>query len=374
MEIAILSSRYPVGPKHDAGRAVYSFAHGLAKLGHNVKVYTYNGSKMTMKYWETKNLQIISIGVIATIPIKSGLIYEDTELWNEGIWEEIEHEDTTQLLLVFDWYGFRAADRHRQAHKSVVVGMVGSLANGRGTFVPFTDKAKLIDFKARELEFLQKSDYLIAFNKCSAGEAGKLSDVPCKIVSLGIEPIDCAPKHSTSGNVLVVGRISREKVLEALLRAIVENYWVELTLCGNGADTDYGKYIAKLANTLDIANRVTFVDGPPEAYYDVAEIVVCPSIYDPFSYQVYDAYNYCLPVIGNFSSYSDTIKNRDTGYCYQSIGELQKALNLLHHSKALRKQVALAGKAEVMEHYTMHRSIERMDHLLMQLTDGAYKL
>lgn len=373
MEIGIISSRYPVGPKHDAGRAVYSFAHGLAKLGHNVKVYTYNGSKMTMKYWETKNLQIISIGVIATIPIKSGLIYEDTESWNDGIWEEIEHEDTTQLLLVFDWYGFRAANHHREIHKSVVIGMVGPLANGRGTFVPFTNKEKLEDFKLRELEFLRKSDFLIAFNKCSAGEAGKLSDVPCRIVPLGIEPIECNPRSTVSGSVLVVGRISREKVLEALLRAIVENFWVELTLCGNGADTDYGKYIAKLAKTLDIANRVTFVDGPPEDYYAKAEIVVCPSIYDPFSYQVYDAYNNCLPVVGNFSSYVDVIKTNDTGYCYQSIGELSKALNLLHHSKALRKQLALAGKAEVMEFYTMHRSVERMDHLLLQLTDGAYR-
>jgi glycosyltransferase involved in cell wall biosynthesis len=374
MEIGIISSRYPVGLKHDAGRAVYSFAHGLAKQGHNVKVYTYNGGKMTMKYWETKQLQIISIGVIASIPIKSGLIYEDTESWNEGIWEEIEHEDTTQLLLVFDWYGFKAADRHREAHKSLIVGMVGALANGRGTFVPFTDSTKLIDFKAKELEFLQKSDYLIAFNKCSQGEVSKLSDLPCAVIPLGVEPITCAQQQSSvSGSVLVVGRISREKVLEALLRAIVDNFWVELTLCGNGADTDYGKYIAKLAARLEIADRVAFVEGPPEVYYSDAEIVVCPSIYDPFSYQVYDAYNYCLPVIGHFLSYSDVIKNKDTGYYYQSIGELSKALNLLHHSKNLRRQLAIAGKAEVMENYTMSRSMERMDHLLMQLTDGVYK-
>jgi glycosyltransferase involved in cell wall biosynthesis len=375
MEIGIISSRYPIGPKHDAGRAVYSFAHGLAKLGHNVKVYTYNGGRMTMKYWETKQLQIISIGVIATMPIKSGLIYEDTESWNEGVWQEIEHEDTTQLLLVFDWYGFRVAHRHREAHKSLVVGVVGALSNGRGSFVPFTDVTKLADFKSRELEFLRSSDYLIAFNKCSANEVAKLTDVPCTTIPLGIDPIDCPiQRPTTRGNVLVVGRISREKVLEALLRAIVDNFWVELTLCGNGADTDYGKYIAKLAKErLDISNRITFVDGPPEHYYSMAEIVVCPSIYDPFSYQVYDAYNNCLPVIGHFMSYSDVIKNKDTGYCYQSIGELSKVLNLLHNSNSLRKQLALAGKAEVMEMYTTTRSMERMDHLLMQLTDGAYR-
>lgn len=376
MEIGIISSRYPVGPKHDAGRAVYSFAHGLAKQGHCVTVYTYNGSKMTMKYFETgiKNLKIVNIGVIATISIKSGLIYEDVDAWNDGVWDEIEHEDTTQLLLVFDWFGFRVAQRHREAHKSLIVGVVGALANGRGHFVPFTDSVKLTDFKARESEFLKFSDYLIAFNGCSASEVSKLTDVPCTVIPLGIDPIDTpAQRTSVSGNVLIVGRISREKVLEAVLRAIVDNFWVELTLCGTGSDTDYGKYVAKTAKRYDILNRVSFVEGLPEAYYAKAEMVVCPSIYDPFSYQVYDAYNYCLPVIGHYMSYADVIKNKDTGYCYQSITDLSRSLNLLHHSKALRKQLALAGKAEVMEQYTMHRSMERIDHLLMQLTDGVYK-
>lgn len=379
MQIGIISSRYPVGPKSDAGRAVYSFAHGLAKLGHQVTVYTYNGSRyngsriMTMKYFEDKNLKIVSIGVAATIPIKSGLIYEDAEAWNNGIWDELENEDTTNVLLVFDWFGFEAAHKHRSRFQSIVVGVVGALANGRGQFVPFTDRTKLDDFKAKELRYLSECDYLIAFNKCSASEVGKLTNVMCTTISLGVEAMDLSESKKTTGNVLVVGRISREKVLEALLRAIKENFWIELTLCGTGSDTDYGKYISKLSKTLDVANRVSFVEGPPEQYYSKAEMVVCPSIYDPFGYQVYDAYNAELPVIGHYMSYSDVIKHQDTGLLYQSVSELSKSMNLLHHSKAMRRQYALAGKAEMVQSHTAQRSLEQIDHLLLQLTDGVYK-
>lgn len=372
MEIGIVSSRYPVGPKHDAGRAVYAFAHGLAALGHNVTVYTYNGTRMTTKHYETKNLKIVSIGVIATISIKAGLIYEDAEAWNAGIWDELSHEDTTKILLVFDWFGFSAACQHRSEYGSLVVGMVGTLANGRGHFIPFTDANKLADWKAKELEFLTYSDYLVAFNKCSASEIAKLTDVPYKTIPLGIESVSDAVSTPVAGSVLIVGRISREKILEALLRAIADNYWVELTLCGTGKTTDYGAYIIKTAKKLDVANRVTFVEDAPETYYKKAEMVICPSIYDPFGYQVYDAHNYGVPVIGHHSSYSDVIKNKETGWCYQSVGELSKAMNLLHGSRALRKQLALCGKAEVVESYTRQRSIERMDHLLMELTDGVF--
>lgn len=373
MDIGIISSRYPVGPKHDAGRAVHSFAHGLAASGHKVTVYTYNGSKMTMKYLEAKNLRVVSIGVIATIPIKSGLIYEDTEMWNLGIWDEISHEDTTKVLLVFDWFGFQAALLHREMYKSSIVGVVGSLANGRGQFIPFTDKFKLEAFKEKELEFLSKSDYLVAFNKCSASEVGKLTDVPCEIVPAGIQPLDIAltPILTTTGNVLVVGRLSREKVLEALLRAIRDNMWVELTLCGTGQETDYGKYIVKLSHKLEIANRVSFTESLPD--YSKAEMVVCPSVYDPFGYTVYDAFNNCVPVIAHYMSYSDMIKNKDTGYCYQSVGDLSKAMNLLHHSKSLRRQLAMAGKAELLQSYTITKSMETMDHLLLNLTQGVCK-
>lgn len=373
MDIGIISPKYPVGLKHDAGRAVCSFAAGLAALGHRVTVYTYNGSRMTMKYYEgtVKNLQIVSVGVIATKPIKSGLIYEDTETWNDGVWDELENQDTTKVLLVFDWFGFDAASAHREMYKSCIIGVVGTLASGRGQFIPFTDAVKLAAYKSKELEFLTQSDALVTFNRCSAIEVGKLSNVPCTTISLGISPMENPDHKTVPGNVLVVGRISREKVLEALLRSIKDLYWVELTLWGTGKETDYGTYISKLAGKLDVADRVVFVDRADDCY-SKAEIVVCPSIYDPFGYQVLDAYNHCVPVIGHFMSYSDLIKNKDTGYSYQSIGDLAKNLELLHNSSALRKQLTVSAKAELMENYTTSRSIERMDHYLMHITDGVY--
>lgn len=376
MEIGIVASRYPIGPKHDAGRAVHSFAHGLAALGHTVTVYTYNSTNITTKEWKTKNLKVVSVGVLATMPIKAGLIYEDADNWNLGVWDELENQDTTKVLLVFDWFGFVAACKHRSEYGSLVVGVVSSaLANGRGHFVPFTDAVKLLDFKTKELEFLNHSDYLIAFNKCSDSEIGKLTATPHSVVHLGVEEsIDTTRSRATeqSGSVLVVGRISREKVLEAFLRAIIKNYWIELTLCGTGKTTDYGQYITKVIAKWEIGNRVKIVEGTPESCYAQAEMVVCPSIYDPFSYQVYDAFNYGVPVIANYASYSDVIKHSDTGYLYQSVDELSKAMNQLHSSRILRKQLALSGKAEMTEQYTKQRSIERVDHLLLQITDGVY--
>jgi glycosyltransferase involved in cell wall biosynthesis len=337
-------------------------------MGHQVTVYTYNGSKMTQKYWDTKNLKVVSIGVIATMTIKAGLIYEDSGAWNEGIWSELEHEDTTNVLLVFDWFGFDAAVKHRTAYGSKVVGVVGALANGRGGFVPFTDAAKLADFKEKELEFLKHSDNLITFNFCSYQEVSKLTDVPAGVVTLGVNPIDFSQQKAADGRVLVVGRISREKCLEIILRAMTQKYWVELVLCGTGKDTDYGRYISKQAEKLEVSNRLTFKEAQPD--YNSAEIVICPSVYDPFSYQIYDAFNYGVPVIGHYMSYMDSIRSGDNGFTYQSVAELSTALDRLHHSKPLRNQLALTAKGDCMELYTQQKSLERMETYLMALGGG----
>jgi glycosyltransferase involved in cell wall biosynthesis len=370
MEIGIVASRYPAGLRHDAARAAHSLASGLAALGHMVTVYTYNSTRVTMKQLENKNLKVISVGIPA---VKAGLNFEDAEAWNDGVWDELAHEDTTKILLVFDWYGFDAACKHRSEYGSLVIGVVGTLINGKGYYVPFTEPTKLEAYKAKELEFLLHSDSLLAFNECAGAEISKLVDTPYKVIHLGVEELLQEDRLGVKqGSVLVVGRISRDKVLEALLRGIVTNYWIDLTVCGAGINTDYGKYITKLVTKLELEGRVKFVDGITSDHYKKAEIVICPSIYDPFGYAAYDAANYGVPVIGHNSSYADVIKHKDTGWRYQSVPELSQALNTLHNSRSMRKQLALSAKAELAEQYTKVRSIERVDHLLTMLTEGAY--
>jgi len=341
MNIGIISSRYAVGIKHDAGRAVYEFAQGLAEMGHRITVYTYNSSNKTMKFFD-KKIKVVSVNVFQTA--KAGLLFENAEDWNAGIIDELEHEDTTEVLLVFDWLGYAAADAHRKKYASKVIGVVGALANGRGAFGPFTDAAKLKDYTHKELHFLQHCDRLIAFNQCSLQEVKKLTLVPCSVVPVGVDAkeVVAEPKQ---GNVLVVGRVSREKCLEILLRAITDSFWISLTVCGTGVASDYGQYLQKLAKKLDVSDRVVFVDDTPAKYYQEAEIAICPSLYDPFGYSVYDAFNYKVPVIGHYQSYSDVLQNGINGFTYTSIGELSKALNMLHHSKQLRSKITQTAKA-----------------------------
>jgi glycosyltransferase involved in cell wall biosynthesis len=335
----------------------------LAELGHKITVYMYNSTPVT-KIFSSGKVKIKSIGGIASNAKKLGLLYyEDVDTWNVGVWDELEHEDTTELILLFDWFGFDAARAHRKLYQSKIIGLVGVLANGRGGFGPFTDSAKLTDYKEKELTFLKECDQLVAFNQCSYGEVRKFTSTKCSIVNLGVEDYDIS-RNVSQGNVLVVGRIARDRCLELVLRAVAELNWVSLVICGAGKDTDYGKYLTKLATKIDLNFKIEFVDADPAPYYERAEMVICPSVYDAFGYSVMDAYNSGVPVIGNYTSYHQDIIRPNMGMLFQSVGELVCCMSDLHHSEKLRQQFSHLGKVTVEQHYQYESSVKKLEAVL----------
>ena len=357
MNIGIISARYTAGTKHDGGRAVYNIAHGLAELGHKVTVYTYNSSWATKKYRDQK-VTVVSIGGIATNHKVYGLMFEDIETWNSYIWDELEHEDTIELILTLSWYGYNAANAHRELYGSKIIVMVGILANGKGGIAPFTDATKLIQYKAKELDVLRHVNHIIAFNRCSATEVTKLTLVGCSLIPLGVE-LSESDEVKDLDRILVIGRISREKCLELLLRAITNLNWCSVTICGPGSLSDYGKYVHKLISKLDLHCHVEITDGIPQDYYTKAGIVVCPSVYDPFGYSCLDAMAYGVPVIGNYSSYSDMIEEKTNGLLYQSIQELEFGLQELHTNTDMRHR--FIGESFVkLVNYTQEACMESL--------------
>jgi glycosyltransferase involved in cell wall biosynthesis len=309
---------------------------------------------------------VVSIGGISKEHNPS-MDYNDVGLWNAGVYDELEHEDTISHLLVFDWFGYSAALKHSEATGSKVIGFVGLLASGRGTYAPFTDKNKLRVLVNNEQAYLIGCYSLIAFTSSSASEVKKLVKTPVDVIHLGVD-IPAVVNTPESGICISIGRISRDRCYELLIRSVAEMPWLTtVKICGSGKDNDYGTYLANVAKRLEIADKVEIVNVESDklsAIYKVGEFSVCPSLYDPYGYSCLDSMAYGVPVLGRGISYSDFISHNTNGLIFHSKQDLEEGIDTLHNSKTLKESIIGHARETIQQFHTVSKYVNNVDQFL----------
>ncbi len=142
---------------------------------------------------------------------------------------------------------------------------------------------------------------------------------PIKVIPNGIKLFNYAPITNWN-NLLYVGRLSKDKGVEVLLKAFADviksQPTIQLTLVGTGPDREY---FEALAQDLSLSKNVNFTGAQNkeqiEEHYKQSTIVVVPSIFpDNFPTVCIEALSVGRPVIGsNIGGIPEIISN-STGY------------------------------------------------------------
>ncbi len=130
------------------------------------------------------------------------------------------------------------------------------------------------------------------------------------VPDLDVPPVD----RPVSGPVIgSIGRLSPEKGLDVLLRALVELPGVTAVLVGDGPDRDE---LEQLALELDVADRAIFTGRVPEsrAYFPVLDVYVLASRSEGLPLAVIEAMLASRPVVAtDVGSVSEAIVDGETG-------------------------------------------------------------
>jgi phthiocerol/phenolphthiocerol synthesis type-I polyketide synthase E len=362
VNIALVTPRYSNNFWNGTGRCSYALAQGLKDLGHSLTVYAYNSSPVTKKK-DDNGVTEVSIGGIAKDSKKFGIVYEDVPLWNTAIYREMRREDFN-LVICFDWFGYEACQRFvRESNlPTAFVGLVSALGNGSKA------QPKLTAFQEHEKAFLDNCDLLVAFTEGSKAEIHKMTATPCQVVHLSTELRECECKPDC-GQVLIQGRITRDRYLERGIRSMTDLPWMFLHIVGPGLELPYGQYITETARRLDVLDRIDFKgwieDSKVSQIYGSAELVLCSSAYDPFGYSAIDAMSFGIPVIGSYEAYRGIIRDGVNGLLFQSLPELKHCLEVLHSSRELRITLAAQAKKDLLETRTIAKSVEQFHEILL---------
>lgn len=183
-------------------------------------------------------------------------------------------------------------------------------------------------------------------------------------------------------NLLYVGRLTKEKGIEYLLRAmpkVINQYPnIKLTIVGDGENKNY---FINLAKDLKVMNNVKFT-GPIknkdlEIYYKNSAIVIVPSIYqDNFPTVCLEALSMGRPIIGtNRGGIPELIENKYTGLIippYNSNKLTKAIINLLSDTQMLEKMSKNAkNKSQLL---TLNNNINSIETIYNKLVTSKKDL
>ena len=129
----------------------------------------------------------------------------------------------------------------------------------------------------------------------------------------------CGKGKQTGLKLGYVGRISKEKNLGLLLRAISETGSCTLTVVGKGEGDDYEKGIYTLAKELKIDDRIKWLGWKSEPWKYMTDIdAICmPSVYEGFPLTALEALSNGIPVIAAaVDGIDELIEEGKNGYIF----------------------------------------------------------
>jgi glycosyltransferase involved in cell wall biosynthesis len=119
------------------------------------------------------------------------------------------------------------------------------------------------------------------------------------------------------------------------------------------------------AAELGIASRVKLPgwQDPPDAFYGLADVFVCPSRHEPLGNVILEAWNHAVPVVSTRSDGAlELIEDGVTGLlcdCKDAVGMAAAVQQLMEAADADRRNMAAAGNARLHEHYGQARIVEQ---------------
>lgn len=157
-----------------------------------------------------------------------------------------------------------------------------------------------------------------------------------------------APRYQSENRIVFVGRLSPEKGVDVLLRAMKEVRGLECAIVGDGPQRDH---LERLAEELDLSN-VTFLGALYGSELDReiarAKAVIIPSqSYETFGLTALEAYAFGKPVIASrIGALPEVVREEETGLLFTPTEpkELAEKLNWLAQNAARADAMGRNGR------------------------------
>ena len=170
--------------------------------------------------------------------------------------------------------------------------------------------------------------------------------------------------------ILGLGRFHENKGFDILIKSLKSLPDYYLWLLGNG---EMKKKYNDLAGCYNLKNRIRFIDwvDNPSAFYNTADILVCPSRLEPLGNIIIEAWAHKIPVIAsNIMGPKKLIKNEINGLKFESenVEELVSCVNRISNEKKLKNKLIVNGYKDYVSKYSENIIMEKFKSLFWEVS------
>ncbi|QTL97043.1 glycosyltransferase [Iocasia frigidifontis] len=375
MKILMFSWEYPPLSHGGLARHVQDLSEALVKQGHKIYVITQGNAKMS------EDDIVNGVRVIRTTPVTiSGNNFVDNILhlnfqMTEKTIELMEQIGDIDLIHGHDWLVFWVSKVFKHSLRKPLLYTIHATEFGRNQGI-YNNMQRYIN----DLEWYAcfEAWKVVVCSRYMANEAKNLFQLPDDKVatiangvneenylldrnqSFDVDDFKNTYASLNENIVFYVGRIVREKGIQVLLQSVPEILSVEpstkFVIAGKGPHLDNLK---AQADYLGIADRIYFTgfisDEERNKLYQIADVAVFPSIYEPFGIVALEAMVTKTPVVvSNVGGMAEFVEDDKNGLMVNPNNphQLAGAILELIRNKEKSKEIAARGYRMVKEEYT----------------------
>lgn len=178
----------------------------------------------------------------------------------------------------------------------------------------------------------------------------------------------------------IIGRVDPQKnqshILNIMPKLIEKIPNIHLLIVGHVTDFVYLSKLIDLIQLHNLKDHVTIVDGLEsedprlmQSYHD-SDVVLVPSIHEPFGIVALEAWACKKPVIAsNIGGLKHIVNDQESGllYDYDDSTGWQDGIIKLHENSDFRSTLALTGYSEVVSKYSWENLTKRLEDLYKEL-------
>ncbi|WP_445506632.1 glycosyltransferase [Niallia sp. 03190] len=388
-KVLLLSWEYPPNVVGGLGTHVAGLCESLIKKDYEVHLITTQDIKA--EPYDCKEREGLFVYRVKPIySLEANFIHWigglNISMWNKGM--ELAAFYPFDIIHAHDWLVGAAAISLQKELNIPLVSTIHATEHGRNGGI-YTEMQRFIHNKEKHLiasshliivcsEFM-KEEVMNIFQT----ERDKITIIPNGVNAQAIKDISISTIHEFSINkqkriIFAIGRLVKEKgfgtLLEAAKRFRQKNSNVFFVLAGVGPMYDeYKKYIEK--NNLQSTVLLTgyLQEEKKRAFYQLAEIAVIPSHYEPFGIVALESLVFAKPtIVSNTGGLKGIVDHKKTGILIDpgNVNDLIEAIQFLLENKREAKEIGNNGRKLVEQLFSWNRVGDEtkrvFDELLIQ--------
>ena len=183
--------------------------------------------------------------------------------------------------------------------------------------------------------------------------------------------LNISPQYNDKDYFLYIGRLSKEKGIDYLIRAISKFPEIKLHIVGKGPEEKNLIELSKKLNTSNVNFLGFLSDKEVEREYQncIATILPC-NWFETFGLTIVESYAYGKPVIASkIGAISELIENYSNGIVFQpeNIDELASAINKLYKERALAVEMGKRNREKAVNLYSIEMHYKNLINIYNSL-------